>query len=276
MPRAMNARSLLSLASFLLLAACAGSTESTTPSDGDPSTPGTSSSTGSVSVPSVGEVTAVRVSDRRTQDASRVAAFRDRTKIEKAVELLGLRATLTETTELPNCLPDVKVEMFDPAGKVIATVEVYCGSKSSVLRTGGKAYAAPVSDLEGLVKLDGEQTLVASWLHDVSLVEIDQPVKDQHRAFETKAEIEQAIGALSAIETIDTNAPKTRCAADYTVTFTRAVGEGAPVKSRLFISCGGEPKASQPAWFQATEALEGQVTVNAQVIAQLASAATPK
>lgn len=269
----MNARSFLSLASFLLLAACAGSTDET-PAGGSPSNPSTSSSTESVSVPSVGDVRAVRVSDQRTQDASHVAAFRDRTKIEKAVELLGLKGTLTETTQLPNCIPDVKVEMFDAAGKVLATAEVYCGSKNAILRAGGKAYAAPSSDVEGLVKLEADRTLVANWLYDVSLVEIDQPLKEQHRAFETKAEIDQAIGALSAVDTIDTSAPKTRCAADYTVTFTRAVGEGTPVKSRLFISCGGDPKASQPAWFQANEALEGQVTVNAQIIAQLASAAT--
>lgn len=269
----MNARSFLPVASFLFLVACSGSTETT--SNGQPST--ASPSTDAVSVSNVGEVHAVRITDQRVADADRVSAFGDHTKLEKAVELLGMNGTLSETKDLPLCTPDLKVEMFDAAGKVVATASVYCGSKTAIVSTGGKNYEAKGVDVDALTKLEGDRALVASWLYDVALVEIDQPQKDQRRAFETKAEIDQAIAALSAVETIDPNAPKTRCAADYTVTFTR-VARGTPQKSRLFISCGGEPKASQPAWFQASESFEGEVTVDAQAIAKLASAttATPK
>jgi hypothetical protein len=42
--------------------------------------------------------------------------------------------------------------------------------------------------------------------------------------------------------------------------------------SSLFITCGQTPTASEPAWFQATDELGGQVTVDAKAIATLANA----
>ena len=276
----MNRRA-LSIASFVFLASlapslfgCGGaSTDGGSTATGGPSpspAPAPAETENGVAVPNVGVVRAARVTDYRPQDASHVAAFRDATKIARVIELLGLNGTLTETTAIPNCAPTATVELFDVQGKVTATVSVYC-SAGAILQAGDKAFTVPLTDLDALTKLEGDRTLIANWVYEVSKVEIARPLEDKVTVLTTQADIQKAIGAVSAVDTFNPDAPRKKCVADYSVTFTRVVGEGEPIKTHLFVTCGAEPKPSQPGWFQATDGLDGEVVVNAQTIVALAN-----
>jgi hypothetical protein len=273
------------LLTLLVLTAlgCGGATTGSTDSPTAPppdTTPGGEHVTGTVSVPLVGDVAAVRIIDRRPADAPRGSAFNAPAKIQRAVDILKLTGSLAESTApVTNCAPSVIVDFLDAHAKVAGSVQVVCGSSDrtpiATLVVADKRYGVPLSDLESLVNIVPDANLLANYLFDIASVAIDQPQNGAHVAYTTTAEIDRVIASLSPVDSLDPTAPRTRCIDDYVVTFSRPTAEGdGPIVSRLFLSCGSAVKESQPAWFQTADALGGQVTVNGLTIATFGSQAT--